>query len=149
MRNYILKPLNIDLLWNNNIKGSGVKIAIIDDGISDITNKLAVAGGYNCRKKINSDYGDTDGHGTAIASIIASKEFGIAPACEIYSMKVGLAIDIETINLVIDGIRWCINNDIKIINMSFGFSSLRSDEFERVCIEAVEKRYYTLYSSRK
>lgn len=139
MENYIIKPLNIDLLWNSNIKGNGVKIAIIDDGVNDITNKLIVAGGYNCRTKINGDYSDTSGHGTAIASIIASKEFGIAPECEIYSIKVGLGIDMETISLVIDGIRWCINNNINIINMSFGFSSLKSDEFEKICIEASTK----------
>lgn len=139
MENYILKPLNIDLLWNSNFKGTGVKVGIIDDGVSNIANKIIVAGGYNCRKKINGEYGDNSGHGTAIASIIASKEFGIAPECEIYSIKVGLEVNIETIDLVIDGMRWCINNNIKIISMSFGFASLNSDKFEEICIEATKK----------
>lgn len=70
-------------------------------------------------------YDDLSGHGTSIASIIGSKDdneklTGINPNAEIYSLKV-LDIDKKgTASRVIEGIYWCINNGIDIINMSFG-----------------------------
>lgn len=130
------KALNITSLREKNIQGKGIKIAVIDSGGNSFNEKLIIKGGYNCIDK-NNDYHDDDGHGTSVASIIASVNYGVAPECDIYSVKVDSSLQNETgINQVIEGLRWCINNKIDIVNMSFGFPSYESDELEAICLEA-------------
>lgn len=67
---------------------------------------------------------DMTGHGTAIASIIAGDGEdgirGINPNAEIYSVKVLDKNNTAPVSRIIEGIYWCIDNDIDIINMSFG-----------------------------
>lgn len=138
MESYILNTLDVKSIWNSGFKGEDIKVAVIDNGINEIEGKLVVKDGYNFKDK-NSNYKDTSGHGTAIASIIASKEFGIAPECEIYSLKTSLEISDEAISRVVEAIEWCIDNDIDIINMSFGFFTQESIEFEEVCLKAKKK----------
>ncbi len=64
------------------------------------------------------------GHGTGIASIIAANGEndikGINPDVEVYSVKILDKENSATLSRVIRGIYWCIENNINIINMSFG-----------------------------
>ena len=59
---------------------------------------------------------DMTGHGTAIAGIIHD----IAPNAQIYSVRIMDAENKATLSRVVEGIYWCIDKDIDIINMSFG-----------------------------
>lgn len=132
------KELNITSLREENINGKGIKIAVIDTGGNNFDGNLAIKGGYNCIDK-SSNYYDEDGHGTSVISIISSK-FGVAPECDIYSVKVDLSVLNElSIKQVIEGLRWCIDNKMNIVNMSFGFPGYKSDELEAICYEAKQK----------
>lgn len=138
MDNYIFKKLNISIIKKNMFNGKGIKIAIIDEGVNNIKDKLEIAGGYNFINN-SDDYFDEDGHGTAIASIIKSREFGIAQDVELYSLKVKLEFTDASINMVIKAIDWCISNKIDIINMSFGFAGFISYALEDKCEEAMNQ----------
>lgn len=130
------KALNITSLREKNIKGKGIKIAVIDTGGNSFGENLVIKGGYNCIDN-SSNYHDNDGHGTSVTSIISSSNYGVAPESDIYSVKVDLSLSYEiVINQVIEGLRWCINNKMDIVNMSFGFPSYESNELEDVCFEA-------------
>lgn len=85
-------------------------------------------------------YQDLTGHGTGIASIIcANGEGGIKgvnPNVDLYSVKVLDGENKTPLSRIIKGIYWCIDNDVNIINMSFGTSTY-SDAMKK----AVEDAY--------
>ena len=109
--------------------GNGIKVAIIDTGIDvdhpDLVDNIK--GGYNATSKKKS-YDDDNGHGTHVAGIIAAADneigvIGVAPEAEIYAIKALDAYGNGYISDVVEGIEWCIDNDIDIINMSIGIES--------------------------
>ena len=147
-------PDNIPEQWNLDVINAAnqqyklgndtVKIAIMDSGIT-------IDSQYSVEERINfvpgDDgleplYDDLSGHGTSIASIIGSKDdgeklTGINPNAELYSLKV-LDIDKKgTASRVIEGIYWCINNGIDIINMSFG--TLNNSKALEMAIQDAQK----------
>lgn len=70
-------------------------------------------------------YYDITGHGTSVAGIIAltgkvTGLKGINPNVQLYSVKVLDNNNMAPISRIIEAIYWCIDNDIDIINMSFG-----------------------------
>jgi subtilisin family serine protease len=106
-----------------------VKVAVIDSGV-DADHPLVgeIAGSVlvesdetspNGVRFVQADEGDLVGHGTACAAIIRS----IAPEAEIYSVRV-LGPNLRTRgSLFIAGIRWAVDNDMQVVNMSLSSSS--------------------------
>lgn len=104
-----------------------IKVAILDSGI-DKTHKEfkgLTFKEYNAitpSKPVIDDFG----HGTAVTGIIASKGIkinGITRKLELYDVKVLNENGTGEIENVIQGIEWCIQQDVDVINISFGFSS--------------------------
>lgn len=104
--------------------GRGVKVAVIDSGVD--AAHPALNGPVNGYVAVELDgdevhynpdiHEDSCGHGTACAGIIRS----LAPACEIYSVKVlgkGLSGRGSTF---IAGLRWAIENKMDVCNLSLG-----------------------------
>ncbi|HMA36519.1 MAG TPA: S8 family serine peptidase [Chloroflexia bacterium] len=104
--------------------GQGVKVAVIDSGID--ADHPAVGGplsGYVAIREADEEiifdtapHGDDFGHGTACAGIIRA----VAPACELYSVKVlgaGLA---GRGTVFAAGLRWAIDNGMQVCNLSLG-----------------------------
>ena len=108
--------MNIPYLHSRGITGKGVKVAVIDSRVSSIPNKLTIAKTVSFCTNDNSDV-----HGYNVASIIGSKEFGVAPDSDIYSLEVGDTTGEDTMETVISAIDWCIQNNVDIINLSMGF----------------------------
>ncbi len=122
-----INSINAQEAWSKT-KGENVKIAILDTGV-DVSHpdlKNNIKGTYNAIEN-NNEVEDGCGHGTLIAGIIASAKnsfgvVGVAPEAELYIVKVlddnaeGDVVDI------VNGIYWCIENNIQIINLSFGIS---------------------------
>lgn len=101
-----------------------IKIAVMDSGI-DVSEDVRVAERVNLvdeEKQIAPYYEDITSHGTSIAGIIAD----INPDAEIYSVRVLDAKNTATLERVVEGIYWCIEHDIDVINMSFGTTADRT-----------------------
>ncbi|QOY36649.1 S8 family peptidase [Anaerobacillus isosaccharinicus] len=110
-----------------------IKIAIIDSGINknheDLLEK--VVGEFNA---INPKEPITDefGHGTAIAGIIAANDnaygiIGISQNVELYDVKVLNDEGKGDVEHFINAIEWCIEQEVDIINVSFGFQAENLD----------------------
>lgn len=132
--------LNYDYEWNlkaihatqeetdNSSENAGmVKIAVLDSGIC-VTDKLNVSQYINLVTE--EDFvipydNDGTGHGTAVAGIIGAKNDGIGmvgvnPGADLYSVKIFDEFNMAPLSRVIAGVQWAIENNINIINMSFG-----------------------------
>lgn len=123
--------------WANSI-GTGVKIAIIDTGISKKHPDLTVTGGVNLIDTTeNKKWDDDNGHGTHVAGIIGACDnsigvVGVAPASELYAVKVLDSNGDGQISDVIEGIEWAIENDMDIISLSLG-TNIYSQALEDAC----------------
>jgi subtilisin len=115
----------------SSVAGDGVKVAIFDTGIDRTHPDLApnIAGGFNAIADADpSDYNDDNGHGTAMAGIIAARlnrggVIGAAPNAVLYAVKV---LDKNgrghTSNVIYALGVISARQDIRVINMSFGTS---------------------------
>ncbi|HJV44226.1 MAG TPA: S8 family peptidase [Bacillota bacterium] len=113
--------------WSNS-QGQGIKIGIIDTGIDathpDLRGRMF--GGINTADK-TSPFVDPNGHGTHIAGIIAAINnhfgvVGVAPLSHLYSIKAFRADGTALLTDLADAIHWAMNENIQILNMSFGSS---------------------------
>lgn len=121
-----IQAINAETLSEEVDTQDKVKIAILDSGVDrisnvDVTDSVCLV---SEESQITPMFEDITGHGTAIASIIAGDGEdgirGINPNAEIYSVKVLDKNNTAPVSRIIEGIYWCIDNDIDIINMSFG-----------------------------
>ncbi|MEO8650160.1 MAG: S8 family serine peptidase [Acidobacteriota bacterium] len=105
-------------------RGRGVSVAIIDSGIDvehpDLASKIreSVEARLENKKVVfdPSTAGDSAGHGTACAGIIA----GIAPDTEIYSIKVLGAGGLGDGQAFLAGLEYAIKKRFRVINLSLG-----------------------------
>jgi subtilisin family serine protease len=123
--------IDADLAWSTT-KGTGVKVAIMDTGIDMDHPDLEanIKGGINTiapsgKYKDPNDFDDDHGHGSHCAGIVAAIDneigvIGVAPEAWLYGVKVlsgsGFGYDSD----IIEGIQWCVDNDIQVISCSFG-----------------------------
>lgn len=113
------------------VTGKKVKIAVMDSGIDAGNQKIYGYYDTTEENEIPRYFEDLSGHGTSVAGIIHH----IAEDAQIYSVKV---LDVENktvLSKVISGIYWCIENDMDIINMSFG-TSTKSEVLEKAIQDA-------------
>ena len=121
-----------------------VKVAVLDSGVDYVTG-LNLAGYVNLieeEEELSPIFQDSTGHGTAIAGIIAGNGEngvrGVAPDVELYSVKALGDQNSAPLSRIIQGIYWCIEHDMDIINMSFGTP---------VCSRALEKAVEDAYAA--
>lgn len=127
--------------------GTGVRVAIIDSGISKGINHLPVSEGVSFAREVIMrtepstgevimeagnpvvDWDDDHGHGTWCASIVGSRlqnpnNRGVAPECELIAVKTLVRHPRnrdETIghsSWALAGMIWCARNNIDIVSMS-------------------------------
>jgi subtilisin len=121
-------------------KGAGVKVAVIDTGIdyTHPTLKRNIKGGHNAVDAQKADdFMDDNGHGTHVSGTIAGVGdakgvTGVAPAVDLYGVKVLDAQGSGTVAGVIAGIQWAADNHMDVANMSLG-----SDESDQSLADAV------------
>jgi minor extracellular protease Epr len=128
-REWNAKAIEADRINDNEIDAEQkVKVAILDSGV-DFVPGVDVKSKINLTDDKTSDftnfmYQDLTGHGTGIAGIIASKGdigvMGVNPNAELYSIRVMEKSNTASVSRIVEGIYWCIENNINIINMSFG-----------------------------
>ncbi len=104
--------------------GDGIEVAIIDSGvdtghselIGKISKSLEAKKDGNRVVFVESDTGDSAGHGTACAGIIGK----IAPNAKINSIKVLGASGLGDGHAFLSGLEYAINQKFKVINLSLG-----------------------------
>jgi subtilisin len=107
-----------------NSRGKGIKVAIIDSGIDathpalngPVNGYVEIVAGTNDVYYETAPHDDSCGHGTACAGIVRS----LAPECEIYSVKVLGKGLIGRGATFIAGLRWAIENNMQVCNLSLG-----------------------------
>ncbi|OGE78200.1 MAG: hypothetical protein A2751_03525 [Candidatus Doudnabacteria bacterium RIFCSPHIGHO2_01_FULL_46_14] len=109
--------------------GAGVRVAILDSGIDLEHPDLAgrIKGGYNALSP-GASYDDDFGHGTHVAGIVAGLSnsigiVGVAPAADLYAVKVLDSTGSGFVSDIIAGINWAAENGVQIINLSLATSS--------------------------
>lgn len=142
----IINPtLTIDWL-NANSTGEGVQVAVIDSGIDAshiaLKGKVKRACIVHEKGKGQIEYEeipgeesyDSFGHGSGVAGIIAD----IAPSAEFISVKVLGENNTGSGEALIAGLRWALDQKIKLINMSLATSKKK---FVPDLMELCEKAY--------
>lgn len=102
---------------NNQEWGSGVTVAVLDTGVSE--HPEFGSNSIESLDLIESSDGDYT-HGTAVASLVAGENTGIAPAANVLSIRVLDANGIGDSYTLAEGIVQAVNADADIINMSLG-----------------------------
>jgi subtilisin family serine protease len=130
--------IDADMVWDRNHDmvvdaganaGSGIRVAVLDTGI-DLDHpdlQANIKGGVNTINPRKSP-DDDNGHGTHVAGIIAAVDnaigvLGVAPQAWLYAVKVLDRQGSGFVSDIIEGLQWCIDNGMQVVNMSFGTSS--------------------------
>jgi serine protease AprX len=127
-------PVVVDAVaaWSNgfhNAMGRGIGVAVIDSGLSahpDLQNRISVNMNFNPNV---SGTQDANGHGTAVAGIIAGdgtasagRYIGIAPRANVISLRVNDGSGAAPTSAIMNAILWAVQNkdtyNIRVMNLS-------------------------------
>jgi subtilisin len=123
--------------------GEGVRVCILDSGVEPdhplvgpIAGAKVVSIGEEGETIVEDDTeGDVVGHGTACAGIIHM----LAPKAELYSVRVLGAGATGSGPVLLAGLRWAIDQDYHVINMSL---STTKSQFAGVLHELADSAYF-------
>jgi len=120
--------VNAPPAWNAST-GQGVKVAILDTGIQlnhpDL--QASIKGNINLTNPRRNGE-DDNGHGTHVAGVIGALNnaigvVGVAPQTDLYAVKVLDRRGSGFLSDIIAGMDWAIDNNMQVVNMSFGTTS--------------------------
>lgn len=106
-------------------RGAGIRVAVLDTGIDHLHHDLRPNFHGGVSFVPGEDFTDGNGHGTHVAGIIGARQngsgiVGVAPNCDLLSVKVLDRRGSGRYSWIINGIIWCVRNRIDVINMSLG-----------------------------
>jgi subtilisin len=114
--------------WKQSL-GNHVSIGVIDTGVDYNHPDLrqAVSRGVNLINRLLLPF-DDNGHGTHISGTIAAAGsangiIGVAPRANIHPVKAFDQNGSAYVSDIIAGIDWCVQNNLDVINMSFGMKT--------------------------
>ncbi|MDZ5473798.1 S8 family peptidase [Bacillus sp. 31A1R] len=121
--------------------GKGVKISILDTGVTQNHPDLDLSGGQSF-VPYTTNYEDDHGHGSYVAGLIGAKHNnigikGIAPGSEIYSLKTLDSKRKGNFEDIVKAIEWSIDNKMDIIHFSWS-TEIYSPELEAALNRAYE-----------
>lgn len=162
-RSVFARETNADKLWREGVDGGGVRVALIDTGVSpvaDLADRLVgavpdpVTAGLSapCANfSGESTCNDTYGHGTFIAGLIAGTGAlsagafrGVAPGAEIVSIKISGRDGSADVSKVLAAIQYVVmfaeELSIDVLNLSLGTNSTVSYHIDPLNL-AVERAW--------
>lgn len=136
-----ISKMDIPLAWQTGYTGKGIKVAVVDSGISSHED-LVIAGGVSFVDYTTS-YQDDNGHGTHVAGIIRASDNGfgikgVASEVDLYAVKSINQNGSAYLSSIIAGIDWAITNKMDIINLSLSTQS-DSISFQNILDKAFEQ----------
>lgn len=145
-----LDQTKLTTAWDETVGREEVVVAVVDSGVNgtheDLSGRvLAGIDFVNDRGFSDNAKSDDNGHGTAVASIIAAKtdnSIGIAGAtwyAKILPVKVVNSAGVGTVSNLAGGIVWAADNGARIINLSLGLSNY-SQVLEAAVNYAISKK---------
>src|SRR5438552_10311305 len=134
--------LTRDWAWGGST-GAGVRVCILDSGVErshplvgEVQSAVSIAVDDDGRTVVTEDEeGDLCGHGTACAGIVRS----LAPDCEIHSVRVLGAGYTGSGAVLLEGLRWAIDEGFDVINMSL---STTKQKFASLLHELADSAYF-------
>lgn len=144
-----IQSTNVAQAWKKGLTGKGVKIAVVDTGVSPQLD-LNVSGGVST-VDYTSSYLDDNGHGTHVAGIIGAERngkgiAGVAPDAEIYAVKAMGKDGSGNLQDILEGIDWAISRNVDIINLSIG-TTVESQALHDLIKKAYQKGILVVASS--
>lgn len=142
-----LEMLSIPSLWRLS-KGKDIKVAVLDSGIVNHPElSEAILDTEDFTNSSNGSY-DSNGHGTHVAGIIAARKnnggvVGVAPESQLLIGKVLGDGGNGSPKQLADGIKWAIEKEADIINISLT-SSLEVGEVSEAIEEAVNNKIFVI-----
>lgn len=132
--------------------GRGVKIAVIDSGISELHSEfisksiLAINFDPKSGEAVTNNIDDTYGHGTHVSSLIAGSTMGVAPEADLLSLRV-FPNGVATPAALNGALRWIYENhrEVNIVNLSAGFP--RNEAFEGIITQLVNANILVVCAS--
>ncbi len=157
--------LGVDKIWTQGFKGSGIRVGVVDGGITaigrpvkqgEVARVLHVVGGWP------GDWGTTaagwDNHGNMTSTDV----LGIAPDAEIYDLRISTAQTLSgVISNAIQAFQWAINQHRtngtpQVLTNSWGifqenwdpvYARNASHPFTRKVVEALDEGIIVLFSA--
>lgn len=126
------------------LTGKGVKVAVVDSGINYRHSHVRrIEGGIgldiNEDREIvfSEDIHDSIGHGTACAGVIRK----IAEDVQLYSIKIFWQRLVTYSELLVNAIKWAIENKMDIVNLSLGTHRKEHiSEIQKICEIGYQKK---------
>ncbi|MFD7502044.1 type VII secretion-associated serine protease mycosin [Streptomyces sp. NPDC059850] len=139
-RQWYLDAMQADSMWKVS-SGEGVTVAVLDSGVNASTPELRgrVLPGKNFVEPGKDARTDLDGHGTAMAALIAGNGVGgqgvkgLAPDARILPLTVfGTSKQVarSSVPALVKAIRYAADSDAQIINMSLAFQDYSLEKNE-------------------
>ena len=152
LRSVVPDEVGVPRLWAEGYRGSGVNIALIDTGVSPVSDLAGRVVRVRDPQGTNSDVDcvnfsgetgcqDSYGHGTFVAGLIAGsgassggRFTGVAPDAGIVSVKIAGRDGSADVSKVLAAIQWVVSfadtYDIEVLNLSLGTDSTVSYRFD-------------------
>jgi len=129
-----------------------VDIALIDSGVNSghfhvgwVAGGTAFSLGPNGDVRESMDYTDAIGHGTAVAAVIRER----CPGARIHAVKIFTDSLRAPVSLLIHGLEWVIDRNMKIIHLSLGTEAFEGrDRVVELCRTACVRRLVVLAAAR-
>lgn len=125
---------------NTIAKGDHLKMAVMDSGVDVYHPMLAsrFCKGFDCYSMDDVTTIDKNGHGTFMTGLISARNLGLLKNAELYPVKVCDTEGRITLEMLVNGIQWCIDNDIHVIVLAV---TTKNDypTFKKKIKEAVNK----------
>ena len=122
MTSYAYDFMEVQKFHDLGIKGAGVKVAVMDSGVQQ-HEAYALKGGVNAFDSSKPyDANLNNSHGTKVAGIIARKDGGIAPECDLYAIRIDDGVSNTNNTQWAEqeaGMDWAISNGIDVVVCSF------------------------------
>ncbi|MEN3360584.1 MAG: hypothetical protein V7637_4566, partial [Mycobacteriales bacterium] len=137
--------------WQAGYTGAGVKVAVLDTGIDDTHPDLAGQVAARANFTDEPDGLDHFGHGTHVASTIAStgggdgRHKGVAPGATLLDGKVCDGFGFCSDSSILAGMQWAADSGARVVNMSLGSEDTAEQDPMEAAVDTLTAEHGMLF----